>query len=616
MALRQGEILIDHSTPIDVLFMPRVDGEMRARGLVPRNYLTDPEEMFSAPSEIPLIPKSEWSDRIKEMEATESLLSHVRLRGNGGRPIPSLDQGQVGYCHTGDTEVLTEAGWVAWADYNYTDRLATANPLTGRMEFQAPFEKHVYDYDGEMIYGTGRRVNFAVTADHRMLVCPWREKERLAYDRYDFVRAGDLPGYCGLPATTTGFVGTEVRRLSVPGDREYDGDDFFALLGLIVSDGWAGGTANTKNWVSFASFRDSERPAIAALASRTGFHECPGRPGVWIRYNAGALANWLRSHCYAGGQTGAQAKRIPDIVKWSCERQIKLFMKWFDDRDRAGRVFYTSSRHLADGIQELSLKVGRRASVGESGPKDCRIGDKEFRSKGGYGIVLSGPDRSLCIERKNVIERDRYKGPVYCAAVPNGTLITRRDGTVLVSGNCWAHSTTHTVMMDRAKSNQPYVPLSAYAVAATIKKGKDEGGWCGLSAKFWREKGGPSQSLWPQGDRDYRKYDKPEIWANAQLHMVAEDFVDLTRSVYDQNLTFEQVICCLLARIPLAVDFNWWGHSVCALDPVEVEPGSFGIRILNSWSDKWGDQGMSVLRGEKAVPNSCVATRVSGAAVA
>jgi C1A family cysteine protease len=278
MALRQGEILIDHSTPIDVLFMPRVDGEMRARGLVPRNYLTDPEEMFAAPSEIPKIDKGEWSDRIKEMEATESLLSHVRLRGNGGKPIPSLDQGQVGYC--------------------------------------------------------------------------------------------------------------------------------------------------------------------------------------------------------------------------------------------------------------------------------------------------------------------------------------------------WAHSTTHTVMMDRAKSNQPYVPLSAYAVAATIKKGKDEGGWCGLSAKFWREKGGPSQSLWPQGDRDYRKYDKPEIWANAQLHMISEDFVDLTRSVYDQNLTFEQVICCLLARIPLAVDFNWWGHSVCALDPVEVEAGSFGIRILNSWSDKWGDQGMSVLRGEKAIPNSCVATRVTGVAVA
>lgn len=177
-------------------------------------------------------------------------------------------------------------------------------------------------------------------------------------------------------------------------------------------------------------------------------------------------------------------------------------------------------------------------------------------------------------------------------------------------GFCWAHSTTHTVMLQRAVAGLPYVPLSAFAIAAIINKGKDGGGWCGLSAKFGREVGIPSQKLWPQRQVSL-SLDTPEMRANAALHKITEDWVDLARPVYDQNLTFDQVASCLLTGIPCAVDFNWWSHSVCALDLVEVEPGSFGIRILNSWSDQWGERGTGILRGSKALPNGAVATRVT-----
>jgi C1A family cysteine protease len=180
-------------------------------------------------------------------------------------------------------------------------------------------------------------------------------------------------------------------------------------------------------------------------------------------------------------------------------------------------------------------------------------------------------------------------------------------------GYCWAHSTTHAVMLCRAVANDPYIPLSAYAVAATIKRGADEGGWCGLSAKFHREKGAPSQAIWPQGDRDYRKYDKPETWANADAHRTTEEWVDLAKAEYDQTLTFDQVATCLLSRIPCAVDFNWWSHSVCALDLVEVEAGSFGLRIWNSWADSWGERGTGVLQGQKAIPDGAVALRTARA---
>jgi hypothetical protein len=178
-------------------------------------------------------------------------------------------------------------------------------------------------------------------------------------------------------------------------------------------------------------------------------------------------------------------------------------------------------------------------------------------------------------------------------------------------GYCWAHSTTGAVQAQRALAGQPYVPLSAYAIAATIKNGRDEGGWCGLSAQFAREKGIPSQALWPQGDRNYRQYDRPEVWANALLHKTVEEWVDLSSPVYDQNLTFDQVATCLLCDIPCALDFNWWSHSVMGADLVEVEAGDFGIRFRNSWGDPYGEKGFGVLRGSRCRPDGALAIRVS-----
>lgn len=212
-------------------------------------------------------------------------------------------------------------------------------------------------------------------------------------------------------------------------------------------------------------------------------------------------------------------------------------------------------------------------------------------------------------------------------------------------GYCWAHSTTQAVMVSRALSNQPYVPLSAYAVAATIKKGADEGGWCGLSAQFIRDRGVPAQSVWPQGNRNYRSYDKPEVWASAALHKITEEWTDLASQVYDQNLTFDQLVSGLLSNLVGPVDFNWWSHSVCGMDVVDGASqfgtyrlgsgklpqlhefelhwglnhpvtGGLGIRILNSWSKTWSDGGMGTLTGTRAVPNGALLLRSTTAAAA
>lgn len=180
-------------------------------------------------------------------------------------------------------------------------------------------------------------------------------------------------------------------------------------------------------------------------------------------------------------------------------------------------------------------------------------------------------------------------------------------------GYCWAHSTTHSVIFARLVANLPYVPLSAFAVAATIKNGRDEGGWAALSAQFAREKGIPSQAKWPQGSASL-SHGTDDCWADAAKHKITAEYIDLGKDLWEANLTFDQVATCLLMNIPCPVDFNWWGHSVCGARLVKIEAGSYGIRILNSWyvgaGQPWGENGFATLQGQKTIPNGALATRM------
>lgn len=176
-------------------------------------------------------------------------------------------------------------------------------------------------------------------------------------------------------------------------------------------------------------------------------------------------------------------------------------------------------------------------------------------------------------------------------------------------GYCWAYSTTSAIMLLRAAQGLPYVRLSAHAVGCMVKGFRDQGGWSAQSLEFITARGVPSVEFWAEKSMS-RSHNNDRTWENAARHKPTEGWVELDAPVYDRDLTFDEVMTCLLNRIPVPSDFNWWTHAVCGMDPVEVERNSFGIRIWNSWRDSWGNLGTAVLRGSKAVPDNAVAPRV------
>ena len=126
-------------------------------------------------------------------------------------------------------------------------------------------------------------------------------------------------------------------------------------------------------------------------------------------------------------------------------------------------------------------------------------------------------------------------------------------------------------------------------------------------------------NVWPEKSMSGGTLNTAENWAKAEPFRIYEAWMDLTPRQYDRDMTFDQVMTCLLNNIPVVGDHNWWGHSVCLVDAHELDsrksltdPDRWGTATINSWSDNWGTNGYGILRGRKGIPDGGLGVRVVG----
>ncbi len=96
MPLERGEIYIDDSNAHEFAQDRVVNGVTMTRGRIPRDFALDPLGCRSAAPrfDVPIIPRSEWSDRIKRQEDDGTRTSDIISR-SGMKP---LNQNGTNYC--------------------------------------------------------------------------------------------------------------------------------------------------------------------------------------------------------------------------------------------------------------------------------------------------------------------------------------------------------------------------------------------------------------------------------------------------------------------------------------------------------------------------------------
>jgi hypothetical protein len=170
---------------------------------------------------------------------------------------------------------------------------------------------------------------------------------------------------------------------------------------------------------------------------------------------------------------------------------------------------------------------------------------------------------------------------------------------------CWCYGSVRSVETARALAGLPTLDLSPESVAGPCTDWKDEGGYAGEAFEQLQNAGACESSFM---DRPYSL--NPTRWksgwqANARLHE-AVVWADIDTS-------FDEVITCLLERVPVAAGLDWWGHLVCFLDPVILPDGSVGVLFQNSWGVDWpkpGANGFATLTERKATPNGAAAPMI------
>jgi hypothetical protein len=146
-------------------------------------------------------------------------------------------------------------------------------------------------------------------------------------------------------------------------------------------------------------------------------------------------------------QFGKQPQRyVPKEIKESTPEIINAFLDGYclgdgSLRENGSRIFFTTSKKLADDIQELLLKVGSFGCVfnGKSRGTKLKVNGREYFRKNDIYLVRESKNKVMFYidkRRYKHLTYPHYKGKVYCVAVPNSIIYVRRNGKPTWAGNC------------------------------------------------------------------------------------------------------------------------------------------------------------------------------------
>lgn len=366
-------------------------------------------------------------------------------RKNGGL----FGSGEKTGCYDDQTEVLTNNGWKLFKDVLPDDEICTLSSES-EIEYHKPIQSFIYDYDGELIHFKSLKSDLMVTPNHRML---YADKHN---HKHGFVNAEDY----------------SITKHPIPNKGTWRGGKYSASIFELpaIKSEWKSGNYGSNQikkwdaiaidmmtWVKFLGLWLSEGSVdniniatthgYRVTISQTKEHNLKyieeilnSMPFKWVYDGKNFIICNKQLWTYMK-QFGKQKDRyVPTYVKDLGADYIAAFLDalWLGDgsvhKTSGQSVYYTTSKQLADDVQELLVKAGYQASMHQRKPRISKIGDRTVNSSM-ICYEVSVRFSAYTYLNDKISKRVPYRGKVYCLEVPNNTMMVRRNGYTLWCGN-------------------------------------------------------------------------------------------------------------------------------------------------------------------------------------
>jgi thymidylate synthase (FAD) len=339
-------------------------------------------------------------------------------------------------CYDDKTEVLTGAGWKSWPDVTGEELFATRS-RDGLLEYQPALRLVRKEYRGHMIGFEGMSLDLLVTPDHRILASPQTTRPERLKPSFRLLPAHALLWRSHRHTSTARWKGETKAFLHFDGIR-FPAYPLLRLIGLFIGDG----NLSASNHIVFNLRKAREIEFLRRAVNEAGLEL---REWGRLKTLAVPLSEGLRAlfaDCYVDHE-----KVIPPALLRLDSACLEALYAGLLNSD--GTIFSresgedrhsysTTSRRLADGVQEVALKIGRSASVR---PHRSSPGDGHYGKKPRWRVTIYSGRNSrpaLCRTREQAESHmgvEQYDGAIHCVEVPNSTLYVRRNGYAVWCGN-------------------------------------------------------------------------------------------------------------------------------------------------------------------------------------
>lgn len=328
-------------------------------------------------------------------------------------------------CYDDKTEILTRDGWIMGVDLKPGVEVGTMSLSNGAFEWQTPTDIIKKQYNGQLVSIKNKQnISLLVTPTHRIICTP---NSRKANKRcYDISLASKLsngrryiPVSCENKNKGIDLLDNEIRLIAwIASDGSiFDNGGRFMLYQSKIS-----GIQKIESIFSDLSIDYRKKIRIRDIKEIRGKKlKSPSLPSAEYSFHSDKIGNIYQNKY-----------QLPRILWEMNERQFNIFIESFIDgngsrkydkngKAKPGCMIY-GTKEVIDQLQSLCVSNNCSSSISEYRPGDFRLN------------ITKGRKNCAAIMTENA--RIDYNGYVWCASVPNTTLVIRRNGKAFISGNC------------------------------------------------------------------------------------------------------------------------------------------------------------------------------------